>query len=225
MKLLISLLLASSLSVQASQADIDNIEQAAMQLNSTELASLTKQTSGFEQALAFYRLAITQNLTAQAEEALQSLDLAMAELESITKLNQNDDEAWALLAQVYGLKIAYQPMKAAYYGPKSGRALASALAINNENPRAYLVKGISSYNTPAMFGGSKPSALEAFNQSITLYSQDNSTKAWGHAEVHIWRGLANLSLNKKEQALADWHAALAIEPNYDWAKMLISRNK
>ena len=174
MKLLLPLLLVSSFAAKANQVDIDNIEQAAMQLNSIELVSLTKQTSGYDQALAYYRLAISQNLQSQSKEASQNLDLAIEQLENITKQDENDDEAWALLAQVYGLKIAYQPMKAAYYGPKSGKALAAALAINHENPRVYLVQGISLYNTPAMFGGSKSAALSAFNQSIALYHQDLS---------------------------------------------------
>ena len=225
MKLLLPLLLVSSFAAQANQADIDNIEQAAMQLNSIELVSLTKQTSGYDQALAYYRLAISQNLQSQSKEASQNLDLAIEQLENITKQDENDDEAWALLAQVYGLKIAYQPMKAAYYGPKSGKALAAALAINHENPRVYLVQGISLYNTPAMFGGSKSAALSAFNQSIALYHQDSSDSAWGQAEAHVWRGLTNLALNQTDQALTDWYSALAIEPNYGWAKMLISQNK
>ncbi len=225
MKLLLPLLLVSSFAAKANQVDIDNIEQAAMQLNSIELVSLTKQTSGYDQALAYYRLAISQNLQSQSKEASQNLDLAIEQLENITKQDENDDEAWALLAQVYGLKIAYQPMKAAYYGPKSGKALAAALAINHENPRVYLVQGISLYNTPAMFGGSKSAALSAFNQSIALYHQDSSDTAWGQAEVHVWRGLTNLALNQTDQALTDWYSALAIEPNYGWAKMLISQNK
>lgn len=224
MKFLLPLLLASSLSVQASQADINNIEQAAMQLNSIELLSLTKQTSGYEQALAYYRLAISQNLQAQAIEANQHLDSAIEQLEHITTQDDSDDEAWALLAQTYGLKVAYQPMKAAYYGPKSANALAAALAVNDENPRAYLIKGMSLYNTPEIFGGSKSAALTALNQSITLFSQDNSDTSWGQAEVHIWRGLTHLALNQKDQAITDWHSALAIEPNYGWAKMLINQN-
>ncbi|MCP4324717.1 MAG: hypothetical protein GY787_23270, partial [Alteromonadales bacterium] len=112
MKILISLLLASSLSVQASQSDINAIEQAAIQLNSSQLITLTEQTSGYDQAFAYYRLAITQSLQAKADQANQNLDLAIIELEALTKQQENNDEAWALLAQIYGLKIGYQPMKA-----------------------------------------------------------------------------------------------------------------
>ncbi len=224
MKILISLLLASSLSVQASQSDINAIEQAAIQLNSSQLITLTEQTSGYEQALAYYRLAITQSLQAKAVQANQSLDLAIIELEALTKQQENNDEAWALLAQIYGLKIGYQPMKAAIYGPKSGIALGQALTLNQENPRVFLVKGISSYNTPAMYGGSKTAALKALNQAISLFEHDTSPTQWGKAETYIWRGLVNIALNNKEQALNDWHLALAIEPNYGWAKMLINQN-
>lgn len=225
MKLLCSLLLASSLTIQANQNTINTIEQASMELNTSKLAVLTEKTSDYAQALAYYRLAIAQNLQAQNVQANHSIDLAIQNLETITQQQNSHDEAWTLLAQVYGLKIAYQPMKAAFYGPKASQALAKALTLNETNPRAFLVKGISAYHTPEMFGGSKEQALTAFNTAISLFEQDASNESWGQAEAHIWRGLTKLSINKKTQAIADWQTALTIEPNYGWAKMLIQSNQ
>ena len=225
MKYLLSLLLATTLSVQANQTTIDSIEQAAMTLNSTELASLANENSGYEQALANYRLSITQNLQGLSAQANTRLDLAIKALETLTKQQPTDDEAWVLLAQVYGLKIAYQPMQAMLFGPKAEQAINQGLALNNENPRAYLVKGISAFNTPSLFGGSKSAALKALNRSIALYSQDASSTTWGNAEAHIWRGLTQIARENKQQALADWHAALAIAPSYSWATMLLEKNQ
>ena len=226
MKLIIALALLACSSVNADQASIDSIEEAAMQLDNSQLVSLIQQNVGYEQALAYYRLAITQNLQDHAEQANNALEQAIILLETITENSPNDDESWALLAQAYGLKIAYQPMKGAYYGPKSGKALKQAITINPNNPRAFLVMGISKYNTPALFGGSKTAALEALNQAISLYDEKHATDIdWGEAETYVWRGLTQLELGKKEQALSDWKIALQIAPNYGWAKMLSQQNQ
>ena len=225
MKYLLLILLATTLSVQASQTTTDHIEQAAMNLNSQKLTELANQYDGYEQGLAYYRLAISQNLQGLSTPANSSLDLAITTLEILTEQQPNNDEAWVLLAQAYGLKIAYQPTKATNYALKADQAIRFALSLNNTNPRAYLVKGISAYNTPAMFGGSKARALDTLNRSIELFSQDASTTAWGNAEAYVWRGLTHLTTNNKVQALADFQSALAIAPNYGWAKMLINSNQ
>ncbi|MGL1957809.1 MAG: hypothetical protein OCD00_10895 [Colwellia sp.] len=221
-----SLLLAITLNNHASQADINEIEAASMALNSQALVSLINKSTGYTQALAHYRLSISQNVSEQNEQAITSLNSAVTILESITELNPSDDESWALLAQVYGLKISHQPIKAGFYGPKSNNAIAKALTLNDNNPRAHLINGIIKYHTPEMFGGSKTEALTAFNKSITLFDQApvNNTD-WGKSEAYVWRGLTRLALDEKQPALNDWQQALIISPDYGWAKMLLAQNK
>ena len=225
MKTLISLLLATTLSVQASQSTIDTIEQAAMNLNSQQLTELANQYDGYEQGLAYYRLAISQYSQSLLKEANNSLDLAITVLETLTEEQTTHDEAWILLAQVYGLKTAYQPMKAPTYAIKANQAMKQGFDLNSSNPRAYLVKGISAYNTPAMFGGSKKSALKALDQAVELYAQDTSSFAWGNAEAYVWRGLTHLSTDNKNAALEDFQSAISIAPNYGWAQMLWHKNQ
>ncbi len=226
MKKLIALTLFICSTTYADQASIESIEQAFMQMNNKQLIQLLETNSGYDKALAHYRLAISQNLQAESESANASLEQAMTLLETLTLQSPNNDEVWALLAQVYGLKIAYQPMKGAYYGPKSGQALSKAMALNNSNPRVHLVLGISKYNTPAMFGGSKTAALTALNKSISLFGESQASEmSWGHAEAYVWRGLTQLELGQKEQALNDWQTALTIEPSYGWAQMLSQQNQ
>ena len=224
-KLLLTSLVLVSTQVLAEQSQVDAIEQAAMQLNNKQLVELTQTQESYDQALAYYRLAIGQNISADSDGALASANQAMEILENYLEQDPQDGEAWALLAQVYGLKIAYQPMKGAYYGPKSGSALAKAFEHAPTSPRTYLVQGISAYNTPVMFGGSKPAALKAFDKAIELYANDSADNQWGHAEVYIWRGLTQLSQNNADQAINDWQQALSIAPNYGWAKMLIAQNQ
>lgn len=222
--ILFSLLIASS-SALAEQSQIDAIESAAMQLDKNTLVSLTNQAQTYDKALAFYRLSITQNLTAESDAAIESLNKAVATLEAHTEQHPEDGEAWALLSQSYGLQIGYQPMKGAYYGPKAGKALSNAFTYAPQSPRTHLVKAVSEYNTPEMFGGSKSAALKTLDTALTLFSSDSSENQWGHAEAFVWRGLANQSMNNTEAAVEDWQQALNIAPDYGWANMLISKNK
>ncbi|QOL25972.1 tetratricopeptide repeat protein [Thalassotalea sp. LPB0316] len=224
-KLLLVGLLITSTSALANQSQIDAIELASMQLNTKQLVALTEQNESYDQGLALYRLAIAQNITADTENAIASLDKAMSVMESHVEQQPNDGEAWALLAQIYGLKVSYEPMKGALYGPKSGHALAKACELAPNSPRTYLVKGVGEYNTPAMFGGSKTAALSSLDKAIKLFSSDSSENQWGEAEAYVWRGLTHLAQNNQQQAINDWQHALEIAPSYGWAKMLIKQNQ
>lgn len=209
--------------VNASQVSVDQIEQAAQQLDSQTLVSLSQSTTGFDKALASYRLAVNAQLSGD----LDSAKVYLADAETILNADSEQKSAdhYALLAQVYGYHIALSPMKGALYGPKSASALNKAFSLDSENPRAFFVAGISKYNTPALFGGSKQSALTAFDEAIARYSNDDASGFnWGHAEAFVWRGLTHLALNDVEKAKADWQNALAIAPNYGWPKMLLANN-
>lgn len=213
-------------SALADQASVDAIEQASMQLNQTQLVQLAEQTAGYDQALANYRLAIAQNLNADTDSAAKSLDSAMEQLETMTEQDSENAEAWALLAQIYGYKISFSPMKAVYYGPKSGEALSKAYSLAPNNPRVHLVKAVSEYNSPAMFGGSKKAAVASLDKAIELFVNDSATDTqWGHAEAYVWRGLAKLSLEDNDAAIADFEQAIELEPDYGWPQFLISQNK
>lgn len=221
--ILLSLLFASSTAF-AEQSQINAIEKAAMQLDTLSLVSLTEQTSRYDQAFAYYRLAISQNLTAETKSAIESLNKAIATLEAHTEINADDGEAWALLAQSYGLKIGFEPIKGAYYGPKAGFAMKKAFEFAPDSPRTHLVQAVSDYNTPVMFGGSKSAALKALNTAIELFQSDTGDNQWGHAEAYVWRGLTHMSQDNAQLAKQDWQQAIDIAPDYGWAQMLLAKN-
>lgn len=213
-----------SASAIAGQADIDKIEAATSTLNTTELTNLTQSLSGYDKALAYYRLSMSANLKQESDLAEQSLDQAMAILERLDQEQNQNAEVKALLAQVYGYKIALSPIKGVVYGGKSQQTLQLAESLAPANPRVLLVKGIGAANTPPMFGGSKEEALQAFDKSIQAYENDMySNYYWGHSEAYTWRGLLHAQLGDSEQAMADWQKALEIDPGYGWAKVLIAQ--
>ena len=222
--ILLTLCIASSVAL-ADQGQIDAIEQAAMQLDQSSLTRLVNQEESYDKALAYYRLSITQNLITDADIATQTLNKAIEVLEALVKEKPESGEAWALLAQSYGLQISYQPMKAVYYGPKASAALNKAIDYAPQSPRTHLVKAISEYNTPVIFGGSKTAALKTLDTALSLFQSDSGQNQWGHAEAFVWRGLTNQSMNNSEAAIQDWQQALELSPDYGWANMLLSKNQ
>jgi len=226
MKALIAIGLLISSTTFANQTEIDAIELASMQLNKSALVQAAADNQGYVKALAYYRLSVSQTVSSNSPAAIKSLDLAIAALEGAIKNNPNDDESWALLAQCYGLKISFEPHNAAKLGPKSGIALKKASALNPNNPRVMLFKGIMSFNTPAMYGGSKVAAIKSLNKAIALFNDDKSSgNYWGEAEAYVWRGLAYQATQQHEKSVSDFEKALTISPNFGWAKMLLSSNQ
>ena len=214
-----------STQVQADQQTITAIENASMEVNLAQLVSIKESSQGYDQALANYRLGLNYSFVQQQDNATAALTLATEQLTELVKINSQDNESWALLAQVYGLRIAYQPMSGIELGPKAVSALTTAQKISPNNPRVLLFKGVSKYNTPAMFGGSKHQALIELSNAIEQYNNDQySEYHWGFAEAYTWRGLTQLTLGNKEAALADWAKAVEISPNYGWAQNLLKKN-
>ena len=221
-----SLLLVTSMAIisQFAQADtISNIDAAANSMDVTTLQSLTTQGDDYQQAYAGYRLAISANILGQSQLAIDALETAIAVLEPLTAVNANADNL-ALLSSVYGMLIGLDYSKGAVYGPKAGKAIAQAKALDPTNPRVPLVQAIAAFNTPETYGGSKQRAVELSSQAIELYAIPCDNICWGHAEAYTWRGLAKQSLGDSDGAIADWQQALAVESDYSWAQFLLQQN-
>jgi len=210
-------------SANAGQSEINQIEQAASTLNVSALKQMSNELSGYDYALNQYRLALSANLTNQSDMAKKAIDKSMAELEKLEQQDPENAEIKALLAQVYGYKIAIEPFKGVYYGPKSGNAISQAESLSPNNPRVQLVKGIGALNTPAMFGGSSDVAFDSFNKAIVAFADDQySDYHWGFAEAYTWRGLVHQQRGDMVKAKADWQKAIEIDQNYAWAKSLLT---
>jgi tetratricopeptide (TPR) repeat protein len=225
LKLALTSSLILSTQVQADQQTITAIENASMELNLNQLVTIKDSSQGYDKALANYRLGLNYSFVQQQDKAITALETATNQLIALVEIDNQDTESLALLAQVYGLRIAYQPMRGSELGPKSATALTKAQNISANNPRVLLIGGVSKYNTPAMFGGNKHEALIVLSKAIEQYANDKySDFHWGHSEAYTWRGLTQLELGNKEAALADWEKAVEISPNYGWAKNLLKNN-
>ncbi|UTF60130.1 tetratricopeptide repeat protein [Gilvimarinus sp. DA14] len=220
-----TVLLATTTSALAGQADIDAIENAYQKAQTDTLASLVDETRGYDQLLAEYRLGMLYSFSQQAERAKHTFNNLIEKLESHLAEHPDDAEALALLANVHGYTITLEPGKAASYGQKSYDALAKAQALAPASPRVNMIKGIIEFNTPVAYGGSKENARQSLTKAVKYYQDDvNSGIYWGHAEAHIWLGLTLMEQGDKNEALEHFQTATELEPNNSWAQHLLSSN-
>ena len=216
----------SSMFSMADQTTISAIEDAGRRLDIKTLQALTQCEDMYDAALAQYRIAISHSLRANNDAAKDALNKAMTTLEVLTNKEPTSAETWALLGHVYGTQIGLLPEKGAYYGRKAGRSIAKAKGISPDNPRVNMVAGVNNYFTPTMFGGSKKLAVKALDKAIADYAEDKSSGYhWGLAEAYVWRGVAQMELGETDKALNDWRSAIAIEPDFYWARSLLEKNQ
>lgn len=221
-----SLLMTNAFHAAADQVTIDTIEAAAHELDINTLKKQQQASIGYDQALASYYLAVSFNIRNQTELSQTNLDSAINTLDASLKQSPSQIEVHILLAQCYGFKAKLKPLEAAELSSSAKMHLSQAQSINSDNPRLHLIKGIASYNTPAIYGGSKQAAFKSFNLALKQYADDKgSGYYWGEAEAYVWRGLSQLELNNLGAAMNDWGSALRLSPRYGWPRFLIQNNQ
>jgi tetratricopeptide (TPR) repeat protein len=130
-------------------------------------------------------------------------------------------EAYAMMSSLYGTKIAVMPWAGFWYGPKSGKLMGKAMALEPENPRINLINGISMKFTPESFGGGVASAKLYLNKAAELFIVDSPEPimpSWGHSDVYAWLGLIELDGKNSAEAKVHFEKALEINPNNNWVK-------
>ncbi len=170
-------------------------------------------------ALADYRL-ISFYFTKESEKQKEKhIDDAIERLKKAIEIDPACSEAYSLLGSVYGQKITNM-FNAMLYGSKSSAAIENGLKLEPENPRAWLIAGISSYYKPESFGGGAPKALEQLETAVRYFNTWQSAgpqmPEWGHDEAYAWMGIAHIKTNQLEQANTDFQKALAINPHNAW---------
>jgi tetratricopeptide (TPR) repeat protein len=107
-------------------------------------------------------------------------------------------------------------------GPKSSGILSKALGVAPKNPRVLLQNGVSKYNTPEFFGGSKKEAIKFFQHAIeafrTVAAADSLSPDWGFEETYAWLGISYTDKNEKDNAREAYNDALKINPEFGWVK-------
>lgn len=108
---------------------------------------------------------------------------------TVKLLGKETDETHVLRALLANARIGVDPQgRWQKYGKTFDAELDAAKEMNADNPRIYLLRGISKFYTPKMFGGGKKAAKPYFEKSESLFVKNpatdvSSTPAWGRPTV------------------------------------------
>ncbi len=93
-------------------------------------------------------------------------DKAEALLTKAEALTKDNSEIYVVKKMIASLRMMADPMsRYMTYGPKAEEALQTAMKLNPENPRVYLLQAEDKFYTPEQFGGSKEEAKKLFELS------------------------------------------------------------
>ena len=152
------------------------------------------------------------------EMGIDHLEAALAEKPACA-------DAKALLSLLLGNKIAFSPLLGITLGPKSGRLINEAMAMEPYNPRVSLIAGQSAYYTPKMWGGGKDKAIIQLKKAVTDYAHDAPADPlaprWGRLDAWIYLGLSHAGLKSFEEARRCYRHVLDEQPDHAWVKTVL----
>ncbi|UYQ95052.1 hypothetical protein MKQ68_08085 [Chitinophaga horti] len=97
-------------------------------------------------------------------------DKAEAHVKKALDMQPSHSETLTLMAYWMSAKINAQHSRGVTLGSQSKKYAERAIEANPANPRAYLVKALVIYHTPAMFGGGKKKAKPVVEQAAQKYA-------------------------------------------------------
>lgn len=103
---------------------------------------------------------------------------------TVKLLGKETDETHVLRALLANARIGVDPQSRwQKWGKQFDAELDAAKELNADNPRIYLLRGMSKFYTPKMFGGGKKAARPYFEKSEALFAKnpatDMNTPSWG----------------------------------------------
>lgn len=124
--------------------------------------------------------------------------------DAVSLLGKDNDETHVLRAMIANARIGVDPQNRwQKYGSIFTDNLEQAKAINPDNPRIYMLLGISKFFTPKMFGGGKKAAMPYFEKAQGLFAKQASgdiTKPyWGQRTNDYFIGQASGEEDDKAQ--------------------------
>lgn len=115
-------------------------------------------------------------------------DKAEQLINKAAEMSQDNSEIFCVKKMIHSLRMMGNAM-ARYMteGPKATAALEQAKALNENNPRVYILEGQDKFYTPEQYGGSKEEAKKLFEKAngIFMTSKPGSSiePQWGRSQV------------------------------------------
>lgn len=139
---------------------------------------------------AYAKVGLTYNEpdAAKKDAWLDEADTYIAD--AVSLLGKENDETHVLKAMIANARLGVDPKSRwQKYGKIFDENLDKAKEMNPGNPRIYLLRGISKFFTPKMFGGGKKAAMPYFEKAEGLYAANPATDIskpyWGQ-QTNQW---------------------------------------
>jgi tetratricopeptide (TPR) repeat protein len=215
---------SASREIEAAHAmsDLDRLTQAAAILDRALTVTPNDRLLLYYRSLALYRMAaqyMGRNRNDDAKKALEEADRLLEQIETRAPAADALALRGAVLGQLIGL--SGNPLSGMTLGPKATGLIDRAMDLEPNNPRVWLVRGMSAMFTPRMFGGGTDKAERDLRKAAELFGVErvvSPAPSWGHADAYIWLGQALQKEGKTEDARAAYEKALEISPSNAWVK-------
>lgn len=151
-----------------------------------DCASIIKENENEWLPLYYFALAKT-NGTQQAEVAQKDalLDAAQIALDKAIVMQPTESELFALQGNIYMMRIVADPSRGMSHSSLAFKSLKKAKALNEDNPRVYVLYGMMVYNMPQQFGGGEMAAANWFYKAKekfeTFEASSSLHPTWGKA--------------------------------------------
>lgn len=196
MKLLFTLLLTTVTGLtafsqewqQSLQAELQNLDTTKdfgrWTQSITRLERLTKANPN-EWLLQYYTgWAYTQPSFQIQEQAEDLTDKAAPYVKKALELQPSNTETLTLMAYWLSARINASKTRGITLGSESRNYAQKAIEADSSNPRAYLIKALVTYHTPAVFGGGKkkaePIVQETAQRFATFKPKTALDPHWGN---------------------------------------------
>lgn len=192
---------------------------------SIDQAKRESSEKSFQTAMAMYGL-LNNTMATEDEDTFDEYKDGMIDLlEELIEENPEWGEPRAVLSSTYGLVMAYSPMKGMFLGMKSSSLMEAAMRLQPESPLVQKLFAGSKLYTPEMFGGDPKMAVTAFQKALEIYEKVDTTENWLYLDSMMGLALAYRKTEQTEKAEAILEKAVAIEPQYHWAKSVLEKIK
>ncbi len=155
---------------------------------------------------------------------------AVDELRRSVELAPASAEAQALLALCAAILVGLDHARADEMLPVVRSAWTVALADASRSPRVELLRAMSEFWMPPQMGGGRDKGVARWKSAIALFERAQPgagalAPIWGHAEAWAWLGGVYMMMGKNAEATDALQRALALRPDFWWAKIALAQAK
>lgn len=166
---------------------------------------------------AYARLRQSLLVAEEKNQARSYLEDCITALETLLERRSDDARARALLGSCYGASSRYYFLGAAWRGLEAGRQISAAIEQAPDDAWVVFQDGVSDYEKPMMFGGSKKRALDKLQRAARLFAESRPAGSvdpvWGEAETWLYIGRTHQALGENEAARKALQTGLAMAPD------------